>query len=67
MRSDVPGRAATDQQMRLYMDLRRHRPQRLAAVKTGMSERTGRWIESDPRLPSQNEVGPSGWTVWRVG
>jgi hypothetical protein len=49
----VPGRPATDQQMRLYMDLRRHHPQRVAAAKTGVSERTGRRIESDPRLPSQ--------------
>jgi hypothetical protein len=49
----VPGRPATDQQMRLYMDLRRHHPQRIAAAKTGLSERTGRRIESDPRLPSQ--------------
>ena len=35
------------------MDLRRHHPQRIAAAKTGLSERTGRRIESDPRLPSQ--------------
>jgi hypothetical protein len=35
------------------MDLRRHHPQRLAAAKTGISERTGRRLESDPRLPSQ--------------
>ena len=49
----MPGRPATDQQMRLYMDLRRHHPQRVAAAKTGVSERTGRRIESDPRLPSQ--------------
>ena len=49
----MPGRPATDQQMKLYMDLRGHHPQRLAAAKTGLSERTGRRIESDPRLPSQ--------------
>jgi len=49
----VPGRPATDQQMRLYMELRRHHPQRIAAAKTGISERTGRRIEGDPRLPSQ--------------
>jgi hypothetical protein len=35
------------------MDLRRHHPQRLAAAKTGVSERTGRRFESDPRLPSR--------------
>ena len=52
-RSDLPGRPATDQQMRMYMELRRHHPQRVAAAKTGFSERTGRRIEGDPRLPSQ--------------
>ena len=49
----MPGRPATDQQMRLDMDLRRHHPQRVAAAKVGLSERTGRRIEDDPRLPSQ--------------
>ena len=49
----MPGRPATDQQMRMYMELRRHHPQRVAAAKTGFSERTGRRIEGDPRLPSQ--------------
>jgi hypothetical protein len=37
----------------MYMELRRHHPQRVAAAKTGFSERTGRRIEDDPRLPSQ--------------
>ncbi len=49
----MPGRPATDQQMRLYMELRCHHPQRVAAAKIGVSERTGRRIEADPRLPSQ--------------
>ena len=53
----MPGRPATDQQMRLYMDLRRHHPQRIAAAKAGLSERTGRRIESDPRLPSDKAAG----------
>jgi hypothetical protein len=35
------------------MDLRRHLPQRVAAAKAGLSERTGRRIEDDPRLPTQ--------------
>lgn len=48
-----PDRPAADQQVRLYRELRRHRPQRIAAAKTGISERTGRRIEGDPRLPSQ--------------
>ena len=38
------------------MDLRRHHPQRVAAAKTGVSERTGRRIECDPRLPSQKSA-----------
>src|SRR5208282_675687 len=47
------GQAPTDQQMRMYMEHRCHHPQRIAAAKSGVSERTGRRIESDPRLPSQ--------------
>jgi hypothetical protein len=35
------------------MELRCHHPQRVAAAKTGVSERTARRIEADPRLPSQ--------------
>jgi hypothetical protein len=35
------------------MDLRRQHPQHVAAAKAGVSERTGRRIEGDPRLPSQ--------------
>jgi hypothetical protein len=35
------------------MDLRRQHPQLVAAAKAGVSERTGRRIEGDPRLPSQ--------------
>jgi hypothetical protein len=35
------------------MASRRHHPQRLAAAISGLSERTGRRIERDPRLPSQ--------------
>jgi hypothetical protein len=52
-RLDVPGRPATDQQMRMYMKFRHHDCQGIAAAKTGISERTGRRIERDPRLPSQ--------------
>src|SRR5271157_1526718 len=39
--------------MRMYMEHRGHHPQGIAAAKSGVSERTGRRIESDPRLPSQ--------------
>ena len=49
----MPGRPATDQQVRLYMQTRRHHPQCVAAAKCGLSERTARRIEHDPRLPSQ--------------
>jgi hypothetical protein len=49
----VPGRPATDQQVRLYMKYRHRHTQRVAAAMSGLSERTGRRIERDPRLPSQ--------------
>jgi hypothetical protein len=48
----VPGDRITDQQVRLYMHCRRTNTQRLAAAKAGFSERSGRRIERDPRLPS---------------
>jgi len=35
------------------MDNRRYHTQRVAAARSGLSERTGRRIEHDPRLPSQ--------------
>ena len=41
----MPGRPATDQQMRMYMAFRHHHSQCIAAAKTGISERTGRRIE----------------------
>ena len=63
-RLDVPGRPATDQQMRMYMKLRCHHPQRIANAKAGFSERTGRRIEGDPRLPSQKSAErPLRWKV----
>ena len=49
----MPGRPATDQQVKLYMTSRHHHPQRAAAAASGISERTGRRIERDPRPPSQ--------------
>ena len=49
----MPGRHVTDQQVKLYMQLRPHHTQLLAAAKAGISERTARRIERDPRLPSQ--------------
>ena len=49
----MPGRPATDQQVKLYMTSRHRHPQRVAAAASGFSERTGRRIERDPRPPSQ--------------
>src|SRR4051794_6782000 len=54
----MPGHRITDQQVRLYMDSRRKHTQRLAAAKAGLSERTGRRFESDPRRPSQKKLDP---------
>lgn len=51
----VPGKPATDQQVRIYMNDRVHRSQRIAAARAGFSERTARRIEADPRLPSQRK------------
>src|SRR6185437_11189105 len=53
----VPGRHVTDQQVRIYMGFRRQHTQLIAAAKAGISERTGRRIERDPRLPSQKHAG----------
>jgi hypothetical protein len=52
----VPGKPITDQQVRLYMDLRRTLPQQTAAAKAGLSVSTAWRIERDPRLPSQKKA-----------
>jgi hypothetical protein len=49
----MSGIRITDQQVRLYMKNRKHHPQKLAAAKSGMSERTARRVEHDAGLPSQ--------------
>lgn len=49
----MSGTRITDQQVRLYMNNRKHHPQKLAAAKAGMSERTARRVEHDGGLPSQ--------------
>jgi hypothetical protein len=51
----VPGKPVTDQQVRLYMQDRLRHSQRVAAARAGFSERTGRRIDADPRLPSQRQ------------
>ncbi|MBV9046879.1 MAG: IS21 family transposase [Solirubrobacterales bacterium] len=53
----MPGRHVTDQQVRIYMEFRRQHTQLIAAAKAGISERTARRIERDPRLPSQKHAG----------
>ncbi len=49
----VPGTHITDQQARLYMDLRRRHSRQIAAAKSGMSPSTGARLDADPRPPSQ--------------
>ena len=43
----MSGTRIIDQQVRLYMNNRKHHPQKLAAAKSGMSERTARRVEHD--------------------
>jgi hypothetical protein len=50
----VPGTRITDQQVCLYMKIRKNKSQVLAAARTGISERSARRIESSVALPSQN-------------
>jgi hypothetical protein len=52
----VSGTHITDQQARLYMDLRRTHTRQTAAAKAGFSCSTGARLERDPRLPSQKTV-----------
>jgi hypothetical protein len=52
----VTGNHITDQQMRLYMDLRRTLPREAAAAKAGLSATTGARLHADPRLPSQKQT-----------
>lgn len=51
----MPGKPVTDQQVRVYMQDRHRHSQRVAAARAGFSERTGRRIDVDPRLPSQRQ------------
>jgi hypothetical protein len=50
----VSGTRITDQQVRLYMSIRKSKSQELSAAKAGISERSARRIESNPSLPSQS-------------
>jgi hypothetical protein len=49
----MSGTRVTDQQVRLYMNNRKHQSQKIAAAKSGMSERTARRVEQNAELPSQ--------------
>ena len=49
----MPGTRITDQQVCLYMKIRKNNTQQLAAAKSGISERSARSIESSVTLPSQ--------------
>jgi hypothetical protein len=49
----MSGTRITDQQVRLYMNNRKHHSQKLAAAKSGMSERTARRVDHHAGLPSQ--------------
>jgi hypothetical protein len=49
----VPGKHITDQQAKLYMNLRRTHTRQTAAAKAGFSTSTGARLDADPRLPLQ--------------
>ena len=51
----MPGHHISDQQVFLFMTQRRQHTQAIAATKAGISERSARRIENDPRLPSQKK------------
>jgi hypothetical protein len=52
----VPGTHITDQQAKLYMNLRRTHSRQTAAAKAGFSTSTGARLDGDPRLPSQKQT-----------
>ena len=56
----MPSRPVTDQQVQRFMHYRQQLPQAIAAAKAGMSERTARKFERDPKLPSQRKA-PRHW------
>ena len=52
----MSGRHVTDQQMRLFMTLRKTRTVTVAAAKGGISQATGYRLQADPTLPSQKKA-----------
>jgi hypothetical protein len=51
----VSGTHITDQQARLYMDLRRTHTRQTAAARADFSATTGARLDADPRLPTQKQ------------
>ncbi len=47
----VPGTRITDEQVCLYMNIRKNKSQELAAARAGIGERSARRIESSVTLP----------------
>jgi hypothetical protein len=52
----VPGTHITDQQAKLYMNLRRTHSRQTAAAKAGFSTSTGARLDAVPQLPSQRQT-----------
>ncbi|QDM25245.1 IS21 family transposase [Tardiphaga sp. vice304] len=52
----MAGRHVTDQQMRLFMSLRRNHSPAVAAAKAGFSTSAAYRYEKDPRLPTQKKA-----------
>ena len=52
----MPGLHVTDTQVRLYMNKRTRHTKAAAAAMAGISERTARQVDKDPRLPSQGKT-----------
>ena len=52
----MPGKHITDQQAKLYMNLRRTHTRETAAAKAGFSASTGARLDADPRMPSQKRT-----------
>src|SRR5262249_60299541 len=55
-RSPVPGKHITDQQAKLYMNLRRTHTRETAAAKAGFSTSTGARLDADARKPPQKRT-----------
>ena len=55
-RSPVPGKHITDQQAKLYMNLRRTHTRETAAAKAGFSTSTGARLDADAQMPSQKKA-----------